>query len=514
MTQIERIVYDITVLYAEDDESIRESTARILSRMIKNVITAIDGQDAIDKFKENYENIDLIITDISMPFKNGLDFVEDAKKLKPNIYTILTTAFDHPEYFQKAIDLNVDKYIIKPVSLIKLKESIIKFYNTYSLQKELLSQKVILDEYKHAIDASSIVSKTDKKGYITFVNDLFCEVSGYAREELIGKPHNIVRHPDMPKEVFKNMWETILNKKIWRGRVKNRKKNGDFYIVETTITPILDSKGEIKEFISIRQDVTDFVKVGRQLLEEKEKQKEMEKTYFEDLNKTKDSFLVVFTHELKTPLNAIINFASFASKKIAKTDISSKQDIMEMLDVVKSNGRDMLEIVNNILDISRLKANKLQFIYTEFNLNDIIKEILHKYSSLLEQESVQVTFDKENDSLTMLKSDKNRVKQLISNLFSNSIKYGDGIIHISTKLTNSKLIFTIEDNGSGIKNKDGVFELFEQEQTDDIKRTAKGTGVGLHFVKLLANGLNIEIKLEDSEELGGAKFILIFNQNN
>ncbi|PRM97390.1 bifunctional diguanylate cyclase/phosphodiesterase [Aliarcobacter cryaerophilus] len=111
-------------------------------------------------------------------------------------------------------------------------------------------------EYKKAIDESSIVSKTDKNGLITFVNKKFCEVSGYDEHELIGKNHSIIRHPSMTKEFFNNLWKTILNKGIFKGVIINKKKNGLVYYVDTTIVPILDENKNIDEFIAIRHDIT------------------------------------------------------------------------------------------------------------------------------------------------------------------------------------------------------------------------------------------------------------------
>lgn len=503
-------IQNFNILYVEDEDIIREHTSRILARMVEkdNIFTAKNGVEGIKAFET--VKVDLIISDIMMPIMNGLDMIAEIKTLNSKIPVILTTAFDSPEYFLKAIELNIDKYIIKPVVGTKLKEAIEDIHKKFLLQRDLNEQKQILNEYKHAIDESSIVSKSDLKGDITYVNKLFCRVSGYSEEELIGKPHNIVRHPDTPKEAFKELWETILAKKIWRGRIKNRKRNGDYYIVETVITPILDKNGDIKEFISIRQDVTEFVKVGRELIEQREKEKEIEKKHLEELHKTKDSFLVVFTHELKTPLNAIINFASFAIRRLSKPEIKSKEKIIEMMETVKENGHDMLDVVNSILDISRLKANKMNFAISDFDISECIEEIVQRYSSLIEKDSIIV---KENFNHSNLKihSDRNRVKQLLSNLISNAIKYGDNTISISTTIVEDKLIVQVEDNGQGIKNKDGIFELFEQDESDDMTRTAKGTGVGLHFVKLLSDGLNIGLKLEDSKTLGGAKFILEFS---
>ena len=115
-----------------------------------------------------------------------------------------------------------------------------------------------LDGYKLAIDKSSIVSKTNLKGIITYANDMFCEVSGYTREELIGSPHNIVRHPDVPQSAFYDLWDTIQNRAIWKGIVKNRRKDGSSYIVNATVLPILDNRKEIIEYVAVRHDITEL----------------------------------------------------------------------------------------------------------------------------------------------------------------------------------------------------------------------------------------------------------------
>lgn len=133
------------------------------------------------------------------------------------------------------------------------------------LKDDILRNITLLHQYKEAVDRSSIVSKTDIGGRITYANDKFCEISGYSREELVGKPHNIVRHPEVSKAVFKEMWDDLLSKKPWSGLVKNRKKNGDYYVVEATINPILNHKGEIEEFIAIRNDITEVIKLHEDL---------------------------------------------------------------------------------------------------------------------------------------------------------------------------------------------------------------------------------------------------------
>ena len=148
-----------------------------------------------------------------------------------------------------------------------------------NLEKELHQANKILQEYKKAVDESTIFSIGDLNGNITYANKQFRNISGYTLEELIGQPHSIVRDPNVPKEAFKSMWQTIKNKKVWKGTLSNRKKNGDIYYVNATIVPILNENNEIVEYAGIRNDITLLVNKERELLELRDKQR------FEDVDK-------------------------------------------------------------------------------------------------------------------------------------------------------------------------------------------------------------------------------------
>ena len=133
--------------------------------------------------------------------------------------------------------------------------------------KELLKEQALLRSYKLAIDYSSIVSTTDKDGVITYVNENFSTLSGYSNKELIGNNHNIIRHPDMPAKIFKNMWATIVQGKKWNGLVKNKKKDGGFYWADSFIIPIFDDHNELVEYISIRHDVSEMIQLHQEIEE-------------------------------------------------------------------------------------------------------------------------------------------------------------------------------------------------------------------------------------------------------
>jgi len=178
-----------------------------------------------------------------------------------SIITILLTSIILTFLFLLLFSYLCLHFILKPIE----KEEQ-KFAENITLkEKELISSQNLLREYKKAVDASSIVSKTDINGIITYANDTFCEISGFTREELIGKSHNIVNHKDVPSSVFEEMWSTILQKKVWRGRITNRNKRGEKYYVSGSIIPLLGDNNEITEFISIRTDMSEVTQKEQQI---------------------------------------------------------------------------------------------------------------------------------------------------------------------------------------------------------------------------------------------------------
>ena len=252
---------DISVLYVEDDDTARDSTARILSRLFSKLYTACDGEDGLKKFQEN--EIDIIITDINMPKLNGIEMLEKIKQIDNNFYSIVVTAYSDMDNFNTTINLGVRGYITKPINLTRLMDTLEVAVEFINRSKELN----ILKQYKDVSDKISIVSKTDLKGNITFVNDKFCQISGYSKEELLGKNHRILRDPLASKDIFKDMWKTISSKKEWKGQLKNIAKDGSGYYVDALIAPILDNKGNIVEYIGLRNEITDLIDPKKQLLD-------------------------------------------------------------------------------------------------------------------------------------------------------------------------------------------------------------------------------------------------------
>ena len=363
--------------------------------------------------------------------------------------------------------------------------------------------------YFEALLKDSAVTKSDLNGNITYANDNFARITGYTKEELIGKNHRIFRHPDNDPSVYRSLWDSIQKGKIWRERLLNRNRDGSDFWAEITIIPLIcPDTGQVIEYIAIRRDITDFLKLQRQIHQQKIKaQREQE------ISKAKDSFLILFSHELKTPLNAIINFSKYLLKhadNLGKIPPSKAQNLLER---IETSAQDMLKNVTQILELSRLKANKLHYNLSSFNSFEALQAVVRDHQALANERGVKVSCKNlcelsKGARNYLLTTDEHRFKQIFANILSNAIKYSNGKVRLSLVTENDMWELHVEDNGPGIQDKEGAFDLFQRESESLNKGSKEGTGVGLTFWKYLCQDLGFEYKLDESKKLGGLDFVL------
>ena len=257
------------VLIVDDSKVNVRILTDILSEKNYKLFSAHSGKQALEIIANN--EISLILLDVIMPDMDGFQVARYLLNdpIYKEIPIIFITALNNPEDIQKCFELGARDYISKPFNAVELLARVSTHLELSDSKKKLqhtLDENIaLLSQYKTIVDKSSLVSKTNTEGIITYVNDAFIEISGFTKDELIGKPHSIVRHPDMPKDGFSKMWRTIQDKRMWQGEVKNLTKDGETYVVISTIMPILDTDNEIQEYISVRHDITDIYNLTQEI---------------------------------------------------------------------------------------------------------------------------------------------------------------------------------------------------------------------------------------------------------
>ena len=373
--------------------------------------------------------------------------------------------------------------------------------------------------YQEAIENSNIVSKTDINGIITFVNDEFCKISGYSYDELVGQNHNIVRHPDVPTSNFETLWKTILNKKPYKSTVKNLTKDGKTVYLNTTITPILDDKSNIIEFIAIRYDVTAEVELKKHLeLKDKEleqlnltlEQKVVEQTkQLKELNKTLEQKVALeikkneekqkmlfwqsrmaslgqmlgnIAHQWRQPLTEL-NLTLFNMKRAC-----SKNDEKKVDELYKESKLLILNMSSTIEDFSNFFNPQKE--KKSFEIKEAVNEALVILKKVIEMENINIKIDVPIKYKVLGVS--NELSQVIINLIQNSkdaFKINDiknKKITITLKeeqiLDKKYSLLEISDNAGGI-SKENTDKIFEPYFT--TKHKSQGTGLGLFMSKMI-----------------------------
>ncbi|WP_372999931.1 response regulator [Sulfurimonas sp.] len=355
--------------------------------------------------------------------------------------------------------------------------------NEEQLTKQTLEAKKALqelDEQKFALDAHSIVAITDVKGTITFVNEKFIEISGYPREELIGKNHRLLNSGLHGMEFWNNMYKTVSSGKIWHDEVCNIAKDGHFYWVDTTIVPFMNENNKPKSYIAIRTDITDKKSAELELIEANE--------IAEESVKAKSEFLATMSHEIRTPMNGVIGMLGL----LMNTKLDDIQKHQASL--AQKSAKSLLSLINDILDFSKAEAGKMELEYIDFNLREELGDFSEYIAVRAQEKGVELILDTTNIEVDIINSDPGRIHQILSNIVGNSIKFtSDGYILIKASLNtendeNIRLVLEMSDSGIGIPEDklDNLFDSFSQVDASTTRKYG-GTGLGLAIVKKLCD---------------------------
>jgi PAS domain S-box-containing protein len=381
-------------------------------------------------------------------------------------------------------------------------------------------------DQKFALDQHAIVAITDVQGTITYVNDKFCAISQYSKDELIGRNHRILNSGHHPKEFFQQMYHVIASGKVWHGEIKNRAKDGSIYWVNTTIVPTVGAEGKPRQYVAIRADITERKQADEEIqnlnkgMESRNRKLESQAI---ELQRTRDElelrvnertvelaganqvlersnielqqFAYVASHDLQSPLRSISGFV-----QLLKSEYEGKLDKQAddwIRRTVQAIGQ-MQTMIRDVLAYSRVDSRSRPFAPTA--LLDVFNDAVALLESSIRDAGGQV----DCGELPVVMGDRSQLVQLMQNLIGNGLKYhGDKTpnVHVSASRDGNEWIFSVRDNGIGIEPRyhDRVFEIFKRlhDQTE-----YPGSGIGLAVCRRVVTRHGGRIWLESEPEHG------------
>jgi PAS domain S-box-containing protein len=356
---------------------------------------------------------------------------------------------------------------------------------------------------------------TNVEGRIEYVNDAFVQNTGYRHEEVIGQNPRILKSGKTPAQTYVDMWHALKSGQAWKGEFSNSRKDGSEYIEYAIITPLRQSDGSITHYVAVKDDITEKKRLALELdgyrhhLEELVASRTTElvaaRKQADAANQAKSSFLANMSHEIRTPMNAIIGLTHILRRDGTTPEQASR------LDKIDGASRHLLSIINDILDLSKIEAGRMQLESTDFHLSSILDSIAFLIAEPARDKGLSLNIAVDGVPL-WLRGDLTRLRQALLNYAGNAVKFTEkGAITLRAILVEDKgddllVRFEVSDTGIGIPpDKIGrLFHAFEQADTSTTREYG-GTGLGLTISRRLAQLMGGEVGV-DSKPGQGSRF--------
>jgi PAS domain S-box-containing protein len=338
-----------------------------------------------------------------------------------------------------------------------------------------------LSTYQRILDNTAIIVLADSDKQIVYVNQKFCDKSGYSRTDILGKSMDSLRVQGQSATTLKEMWETLEEGKLWQGELLNQKNTSETYWEEAVIYPFKETNGKPYQYLSIGSDITPF----------------------KNAMLIKDQFLANMSHELRTPLHSIYSLSNLLEEtKLTDEQSNFVENILNATDI-------LMRMVEDMLDLNKIENGQIKFQKKIFNPQIIINSLAKMFREKTREKKLNFTLEYHSAMPEFILGDPFRLKQILIHLLENAVKYTQkGSIEFSCRLASKDidsfiLEFTIKDTGIGIarENLNLILEKFHQEIMDD-KRIFKGQGLGLAIVKQLIELQQGEFTISSVENEG------------
>lgn len=340
-----------------------------------------------------------------------------------------------------------------------------------------------------AIEQSPVmVIIADTKGNVVFVNPRLCEITGYSEDEVIGMNARDFSAFSSDNDTFDNMYRTVSSGLEWRGEVQTTTRSGNKVWTNAVVAPIFNEAGEIVQYISFQEDISQVIKLNEAYREAKDKA--------EESNKLKSAFLQNISHEIRTPLNAIMGFADL----LKDTDVPA-EEMKKYAEIIYTSGQNLLTMMSDIIHISKIESKTEKTDISAVNLRDMCMVLYNRFLPYTEitGNKLKCNFHAINEK-DYLCTDSSKVQDVLSNLLKNAFKFtSEGEIEFGFIPENDRIHFYVKDTGIGIPEEfhDKIFESFRQVNTS-LNKGFEGSGLGLSISKAYVELLGGKIQVKSA----------------
>ncbi len=351
-------LHSLRVLYVEDDDETREELEVLLKNQVKGLYVANNGDDGLNLYQKHKP--DIVITDIQMAGMSGLSMSADIKLIAPEQNIIILSAYNDVEYVFRAMELGIQNYLTKPVSIERLLKQLVKTAEQLQLEAEIKRSRKLLDQYKLMVDEQAIVVKFDHNGEITYANNRFCVLSGYSQKELSGNVYPFLYQLDNHAKSYSDFLKQLSSEKKWHGVVKNKAKNGDTFVVDVTVTAVVDENDRVEEYVALMVDITNLLN----------KQKLMSIDLKKDLKQQKH-FLGEYERALEIGTSLCVVDPDGKISSVNQNFSSSLN--CQPKDLIGQTFCEMLVECNNSQDLSHFKQNIFNNVKSKGHSAELLK---------------------------------------------------------------------------------------------------------------------------------------------